>query len=160
NLQAAGAKVTGLGAVGAFTVQTVPASAGGNFGGIAISPTGQVVVCFQDSGSGVGPDNIRVSQDPDGLGPLGFTNPTIATPTNVGGFRPIPAQPVRTVDAESKVAYDKSNGPHRGRLYLVYTDAPSTTSNDLNIFLRFSDNNGTTWSAPVRCNNDSGTNSQ
>jgi hypothetical protein len=160
NLQAAGAPVTGLGAVGAFTVQTVPASAAGNFGGIAISPTGAVVVSFQNSGSGVGPDNIRVSVDPDGLGPAGFSTPTVASATNVGGFRFIPAQPVRSVDAEAKLAFDKSNGPHRGRLYLVYTDAPTTASNDLNIFMRYSDNSGVTWTAPVRVNRDTGANSQ
>jgi hypothetical protein len=78
----------------------------------------------------------------------------------VGGFRLIPAQPSRSVDAELGLAYDISNGPHRGRLHLVYTDAPSTTSNDLNIFTRFSDNDGATWSSPLRVNTDTGTNSQ
>jgi hypothetical protein len=160
SLQADGAPVTGLGVVGAFIpVETIPNSVNGNFGGIAISPTGQVTVCFQNAASGSGPDTIRASTDPDGLGPLGFTNPVVASPTNVGGFRAIPAQPVRTVDAESKLAYDSSNGPHRGRLYMTYTDAPSVASNSLNIFLRFSDDNGATWSAPIKCNDDTTGNS-
>jgi hypothetical protein len=153
-LQAAGAPVTGLGLVGAFQVETVPNSTNGNFGGIAISPNGQVTVSFQNATSGVGPDTIRASTDPDGLGPLGFTNPVVASPTNVGGFRFIPAQPVRSVDAESKLAFDSSNGPHRGRLYMAYTDAPSTTSDALSIFLRFSDDNGATWSNPLKVNDD------
>jgi hypothetical protein len=158
SVQVSSAKVTGVGTVGGFSTVTVPNSNGLNFGGIAIGPKGQIEVCFQNSGSGVGPDNIQVS-NAAGVG-AAFGNPTIATATNVGGFRPIPPQPVRTIDAESKVAYDDSNGPHKGRLYLVYTNAPSTTSNDTNIFLRHSDNNGATWSAPLRVNDDRGTNSQ
>ena len=37
---------------------------------------------------------------------------------------------------------------------------PRQSSNDTNIFVRFSDNNGTTWSAPVRVNDDATSNSQ
>jgi hypothetical protein len=158
SMQVASAKVTGLGVVGGFTTQTVPNSNGENFGGISIGPKGQIVISFQNSASGVGPDNIEVSSS-TGVG-AAFGNPIIAAPTNVGGFRPIPPQPVRTVDAESKLAFDRSNGPHKGRLYLVYTNAPSTSSNDTNIFLRHSDDNGKTWSTPLRVNDDKGTNSQ
>jgi hypothetical protein len=64
------------------------------------------------------------------------------------------------VDAELGLAYDISTGPHRGRLHLVYTDAPDTTSNDLNIFTRYSDDDGATWSNAHRVNTDTGTNSQ
>ena len=55
-----------------------------------------------------------------------------------------PPSPFATVDAESKLAFDNSNGPHRGRLLLAYTDAPSVASNDLNIFVIHSDDNGVT----------------
>src|SRR5207248_9545184 len=58
------------------------------------------------------------------------------------------------------LAYDNSNGPHRGRLYMVYTDRANTTTTDTNIFTRFSDNDGATWSSPLRVNTDAGTNSQ
>jgi hypothetical protein len=158
NLTVYSAKVTGLGAVGAFSSVNVPNSNAGNFGSISIGPTGQIAISFQHDDSGVGPDNIMFSEAP-GVG-AAFSTPTVASPTNVGGFRPIPPQPVRTVDAESKLAFDNSTGPHHGRLYLVYTDAPSTTSDDTNIFLRHSDDNGKTWSAPLRVNDDKGTNSQ
>jgi hypothetical protein len=161
SVQVSSAKVTGLGAVGAFSTVTVPNTGSptfGNFGGITIGPAGQIVVCFQSGTNNPGPDTIKVSSA-SGVG-AAFSNPTVATPTNVGGFRAIPAQPVRTIDSESKLTFDLSNGPHRGRLYLVYTDAPSATSNDTNIFLRHSDNNGATWSAPLRVNDDKGTNSQ
>jgi hypothetical protein len=159
NQSVSSAKVTGLGAVGAFSTVTVPNSANGNFGSIAIGPTGQITVNFQHGNTGAGPDTIMVSNDPTGVGGA-FGTPITASPTNVGGFRDIPPQMVRSVDAEAKLAYDRSTGAHKGRLYLVYTDAPSVTSNDTNIFLRHSDNSGATWSAPLRVNDDTTTNSQ
>ena len=39
-------------------------------------------------------------------------------------------------------------------MYLVYTDRPSTSSNDTDIYVRYSDHNGTTWSSRVRVNDD------
>ncbi len=155
SMQATGAPVFGLGVVGAFLpVLTIPNSAGENFGDLSIGPTGAVTLNFQNSGSGAGPDSIEVSTKPDGLGPLGFSNPVVATNTNVGSFRTIPAQPVRQVDAGSSLAYDRSGGIFNGRLYMTYTDAPSVASDDLEIFLRFSDDQGATWSAPQRVNDD------
>src|SRR5207249_8465171 len=121
----------------------------GNFGDIAVGPNGQVVVTYQDPAGVTPPATIFVHTDPDGLGPQPFAPRVAATPTNVQGFRNIPAQPNRSVDAEATLAFDRSGGAFNGRLYLAYTDAPTTTSNDTNIFVRVSDNNGATWSAPV-----------
>jgi hypothetical protein len=160
-IAAVGAKVSGKGSVGSFgSPEEAPSSDGDNFGGIAVGPNGQVMVVYQSAGSGEGPDKIWANVDADGLGSGGFGAQITITDTNVGGFRHIPAQSQRSVDAEGNIAYDLSNGPHRGRVYLVYTDAPSASSDDLNIFLRHSDDNGTTWSAPLRVNDDTGTNSQ
>jgi hypothetical protein len=160
DIEAAGAKVTGLGNVGAFgSVVSVPNSSGENFGDIAIGAKGQVVVTFQNAGSGVGPDNIMFSIDATGIGGS-FVNPIVASPTNVGAFDPIPAQPARTIDSINHLAYDTSSGPHAGRLYLLYTDADAVGSGNTDNFVRFSDDDGATWSAPVRVNDDTGTNSQ
>jgi hypothetical protein len=158
DVEAAGAKVTGLGAVGAFTnMISVPNSSGGNFGTITVGPAGQVLVSYQDSGSGVGPDTIMTALIPTGLANPVFNNPIAATPTNVGAFRPITPQPQRTIDADGRVAYDNSAGPHSGRVYLDYVDAADTSTSNTNIFVRFSDDNGTTWSPPVQVNDDTGT---
>ncbi len=155
SLVANGAPVFGFGSVGTFGAnEVVPSSVNGNFGDIAIGPDGQVMVTFQHATSGVGPDTILVSVDPDGLGPAGFSSPVVVTRTNVGGFDPIPPQPNRTIDAEAGLAWDRSFGIHRGRVYLVYTDAPAVGSPSTNILVRFSDNNGSTWSAPVQVNDD------
>jgi hypothetical protein len=160
NVTARGATVTGPGGGLTFgSAITIPVSANGNFGDVAIGPGGKVAVAFETPSGGVGPANLQVVVNASGSTSGTFTS-TGFVATNVGGFRAIPAQPSRTVDAEVGLAYDTTGGPHTGRLYMVYTDAPSTTSNDLNIFTRYSDTDGTTWSSPVRVNDDAGTNSQ
>ena len=156
NIIAVGAPVSGLGIVGAFgTPETAPdPDSAGDFGNIAVGPKGQVMVTYQNNGSGNGPDTIKVNLDPDGLGPAGFGAAVLPTSTNVGGFSPIPPQPDRTIDAEANLAYDRSGGPHDGRVYLVYVDRPSTSSPETSIYVRYSDNNGATWSGPVLVNDD------
>lgn len=53
------------------------------------------------------------------------------------------------------IAADNSFGPHRGRLYLVYaSNNPTGNGNKPDIFCRYSDNNGTTWSPAVVVNDD------
>lgn len=152
-MRASGAPVGGLADVGTFgPLQAVPGSTVGNFAGIAISPFGQVTVAYQNPTQDIGPSQIFVQTDPDGLGPISF-GAGAPIPTNVGGFRLIqPQNTAHGIDAEVSVAYDQSNGPFRGRLYLVYTDAASTTTDDTNIFLRYSNNNGVTFTAPIRVN--------
>ncbi|MFM8582065.1 MAG: beta strand repeat-containing protein, partial [Planctomycetaceae bacterium] len=117
---------------------------------------GQVVATYQSPSGGEGPATIFVNTDPDGLGPQPFGAHVTVTTTNVGGFDYIPAQPNRSVDAEAGLAYDFTTS----RLYLVYTDEIGAESNNLDIRLRFSDNNGATWSNFVRVNDDLGVNSQ
>jgi hypothetical protein len=156
-IYARGAAVSGLGQVGAFTArQAAPGSAtvGGQFGDIAIGPAGQVMVTYQTN------TQIFVNTDADGLGAGGFGAQVTVTNTNVAKFDSIPPQSARTVDAEAGLVYDRSGGPNDGRVYLVYTDEPIDENNDTDIFLRFSDDDGATWSAAVRVNDDNTTNSQ
>jgi len=162
SISAAGAAVTGLGAIESFsTPQVAPGSEGGSFGDVAIAPNGQVMVTYQDNtGANTGSSNIFVNVDPDGLGPHGFGNAIKATSTNVTGFDYIPAQSSRSVDAEAGLAWDRSSTPRKGRVYLVYTDETPDESNNTDIYVRYSDNSGTTWSNPVRVNDDMGKNSQ
>lgn len=148
-----GAVVTGLGAVGAFSA-VEKTSVNGDFGSIAVGLSGQVLVCYQDPSTTTGPDIIHVNLDADGLGTNGFGPIINATSTQVGSFAPIPVQPRRSIDAEAKLAWDCSGGAHNGRVYLSYTDRPATTSDDTDIYVRYSDDNGSTWSNPVRVNDD------
>jgi hypothetical protein len=164
NMVARGAAVTGLGVanVGAFTpMQTAPGTANCSFGDIAIAPSGAVVQVCGPSGGETG-GNIVVNIDADGLGPGGFGPTITAATTNVGGFDFIPAQPTRSIDTESGLAFDANPAsPHFGRLYLVYTDEVVQESNNMDIMLRFSDDTGATWSnPPIRVNDDATTRSQ
>src|SRR5690554_1527296 len=53
------------------------------------------------------------------------------------------------------IAADNSNGPFRGRLYLVYaSNNPAGNGNKPDIFCRYSDDQGATWSSPVIVNDD------
>ena len=75
-------------------------------------------------------------------------------------FDYIPAQPDRSVDAEAGLAFDRSGGPFNGRVYLVYTEETPGASGNTDILLRYSDNQGGTWSQPIRVNDDTTLNSQ
>lgn len=56
------------------------------------------------------------------------------------------------------IAVDNSNGAHRGRLYLVYaSNYPAGNGNKPDIFCRYSDDGGTTWSAAKTVNDDANT---
>lgn len=159
---ARGTTATALGTVAAFpgTNQATGASSC-SFGDIAVGPTGVVVQVCENPTGGQGPANLRMSVDADGTGAGGFGAVTTATTTNVGGFDFIPAQNSRSVDAEAGLAFDaNAASPSFGRLYLVYGEEPTNENNDHNILVRTSDNNGTTWSAPILINDDGGTKSQ
>jgi hypothetical protein len=153
------AGVSGAGTVGSFTSQPLPSQpVSVNFGDIAVGPSGEAMVTYGPNTGSSGA--IYTNTDPDGLGPAPFSSYVAAAPVNIGGFTGIPAQPNWGIDPEAGLAFDRSNGPHRGRVYLMYTDAPSVGSADTNIFVAHSDDRGSTWSAPVRVNDDTGTNSQ
>jgi hypothetical protein len=153
SLAARGASVTGLGSIGSF-IAAETATTLGDFGDICIGPTGQVMVVYQNPNTVLGPDTLKVNVDLNNITAGGFGATVNTTTTQVGSFATIPAQPVRDIDSESGLAWDLSGGPHNGRVYLVYTDRPSTSSADTDIYVRFSDNNGLTWSGRVRVNDD------
>ncbi len=162
-MRASGAAVTGLGTVGAFgAMQIVPGTNNCTFGDVAIAPSGEVVQACQDGNPSVtGPTNIRINTDADGLGAGNFGASVVATATNVGTFDAIPAQASRSIDAEAGLAYDAfAASPHFGRLYLVYTEETALENNDTDIMVRFSDDDGGTWSAPIQVNNDATARSQ
>ncbi len=158
---ATGAAVTGLGRVGDFFAgEVVPGSNNCTYGDVAIGPAGQVMQVCTLTESGQGGGKLFVNVDPDGLGPAGFGDRVFVTDTHVGGFDFIPAQPDRSVDAEPGLAWDRTGGAHDGRVYLVYTDEHKNESDNTDVYVRYSDDGGATWSSGVRVNDDNGSNSQ
>src|SRR6266403_1989910 len=163
SMVARGAPVTGLGTWGPFNAQQAIPSATGSFGGIAVGPGpngGKVIVTYQNPTGGQGPATIYANVDADGLGAGGFGARITVSTTNVGGFDFIPAQNERSIDAEAGVVWDATGGPFNNRIYLVYTDETVNENNDTDILMRTSTDDGATWSAPVRVNDDATTNSQ
>ena len=163
SMVARGAPVTGLGVFGPFNAQQAIPSATGSFGGIAVGPGpngGKVIVTYQSPTGGQGPATIFANVDADGLGAGGFGPPITVSSTNVGGFDFIPAQSGRSIDAEAGVVWDATGGPFNNRIYLVYTDETVNENNDTDIEMRTSTDDGATWTAPVRVNDDATTNSQ
>jgi hypothetical protein len=158
---AAGAPVTGLGQVGAFFAgEVVPGTNNCTYGDIAIGPAGQIMQVCTLTESGQGGGKLFVNVDPDGLGPAGFGDRVFVVHTHVGGFDFIAPQPNRSVDAEPGLAWDQTGGAHNGRVYLVYTLEQKNEKDDTDIYVRYSDNNGATWSGGLRANDDSTQNSQ
>ncbi len=158
---ATGAPVTGLGQVGSFFAgEVAPGTNNCTYGDIAIGPAGQVMQVCMLTETGQGGGKIFVNLDPDGLGPAGFGDRVFVAATHVGGFDFIPPQPDRSVDAEAGLAWDRTGGPHNGRAYLVYSKEQQNEGDDLDIYVRYSDDNGATWSNGVRVNDDHTKNSQ
>jgi hypothetical protein len=156
-----GAPVTGIGQVGAFsTTEVIPGTNNCTYGDVAIGPGGKVMNVCTLTESGQGGGKLFVNVDPDGLGPAGFGDRVFVTDTHVGGFDFIPAQPDRSVDAEPGLAWDRTAGVHNGRVYLVYTLEQGNESDNTDIYVRHSDDDGATWSSPVRVNDDATVNSQ
>jgi hypothetical protein len=161
-IQAVGARVRGLGQFGRFTApETLPSPDGnGDYGDTAVGPGGQVMVTYQKSEAGQGGTDVFTAVDPDGLGSAGFNTPVLVAHSRVGGFDRIPAQPDRTIDVEANLAWDRSGGAHNGRVYLVWTQETPSESDNTDIELQHSDDNGATWSPAVKLNDDHTVNSQ
>ena len=161
-IQASGAPVTGLGQFGSFTApENVPGPGGnGDYGDTAVGLGGQVMVTYQKAENGQGGTDVYTAVDTDGLGPSGFNTPVLVAHSRVGGFDSIPAQPDRTIDDEANLAWDRSGGAHNGRAYLVWTQESPSESDNTDIELQHSDDNGATWSPAVKLNDDHTVNSQ
>jgi BNR/Asp-box repeat len=158
---ATGAPVSGLGQVGTFfSGEVVPGSNNCTYGDVAIGPAGQVMQSCTLTETGQGGGKVFVNVDPDGLGPAGFGDRVLVAAMHVGGCDFIAPQPDRSVDAESGLAWDRTGGAHDGRVYAVYTKEQQNESDNTDVYVRYSDDGGVTWSGGVRVNDDATANSQ
>jgi hypothetical protein len=151
-----GAKVTGFGIanIGTFsTPQQLNGSDGANFGSISVGPSGQVTAVYQNALVGSTTNEIRGNVNLTGIGGT-WSESIVITSTNVLAVdKSIPANSNDMgTSAQPILKYDLSTGAFAGRLYLVYSDAPTTTSSDVGVFVRFSDDSGVTWSGRIRVN--------
>jgi hypothetical protein len=152
-----GAQVFGLGRVKQLKPELIT-SVQSNVNSLAVGPAGQISAAYTYS-TDTGPQQVYVSTDPDGLGPKGFGPPNTQVTTQVGNAMLITGQSTAGITPAPTIAYDLSADPFTGRLYMAYVDAPSPVSSGTVIEMRFSDNNGTSWSSPVQVNDDASGNS-
>ena len=132
----AAARVTGLGQVGAFTIQKAAGSGFARLPDIALGPSGEALVVYESRPVN-GFDAVRAQLDADGAGPGGFGPPSAVA--NIGEYGS---------EALPRVAYDAG-----GRAVVVYRDQERRTTTQ-DVLLQFSDDDGGTWSAAQRVNDD------
>jgi hypothetical protein len=166
----AGAAVTSLGGVGTWPATPTaignttadPGAQSGygyGWGDVAVGPTGQVAVVVVSGASG--PSQIRVSTNPSGTNqPSNFSSALNVVSTQVGFLQSIPAQPDQKITPTPGLAWDRTGGQYRGRLYMVYTDHPVGEATNTDIYVMYSTNNGASWTGTVKINSDSTKNSQ
>lgn len=150
-MQAAGARIRGLGDVAPFKpVRDVPNTFNCTFGDIAVGPGGAIAhVCQKDKpGSDPQTSAFRFNLDADGLKPGRFNTGKVIARSNVSLFESIPAQKARTVDAEVALAWILQ-GADRGQLVMLFTDEKPDQSNDTNVYVQRSIDAGRTWDARI-----------
>ncbi len=148
-IYSASTRASGLGVFSGLTTspQAVPGSQGGNFASAAVGSDGRVTIAYQQAG------NIFTSTDPDGPGTQGFSSPVLATATAVTPNFSLPSQS-RGINAAPSLGYDHSGGANNNRLYMAYVDVGNPGINDTDIYLRYSQDNGITWSNAIKVNDD------
>jgi hypothetical protein len=123
---------------------------------VAVGPDGEVYVAWSAE---LVKAQLRVDRSDDGGVTWGddrlvhtFTTATsTVVPFRMGTN---PALFSGSTDAIASIDVDRSNGPHRGTVYVAYMD--STLSSSYDIFLRRSTDRGETWSEPLRVNDVGG----
>jgi len=113
-----------------------------------VGPDGEVYAAWND----IGHNTIAFNRSFDGgvtFGTPGVISPK-AIPFDIG----IPAEFSRRALVYPSCDADRSRGAHRGRLYCSWMDLTPDGTTD--ILLSFSDNRGTTWSAPKSVANPTG----
>ena len=124
---------------------TAPVTVSENSGGvqgsnICISPNGQVNVVWLGFGSQA---SVQYDRSTDGGATFG-TDLTITSGTFPSGLP-------NNVNSFPFIAADNSTGSRSGWLYVVFAD---NRNGDCDVFLSRSTDDGVSWSAPLRINND------
>ncbi|MFN2599308.1 MAG: sialidase family protein, partial [Pyrinomonadaceae bacterium] len=106
----------------------------------AVAPDGTLYVAWNDYGA----NTIAFNRSTDG-GQTWGAQSVVATkslPFDIA----IPAESFRGALVYPTLDVDRSNGPHRGRIYCSWMDRTSAGTTD--IFMSYSDNGGKFWTAP------------
>src|SRR5256714_383053 len=127
-----------------FTVARVddPSGPGRSIGASpSVGPNGEVYVAWNDYIANAIMFNISYDGGRNWGVPRTISAKTL--PFDIG----IPAESFRGALVYPSLDVDRSNGPHRGRIYCSWMDLTSAKVTD--IFISFSDDRGFTWSTPT-----------
>jgi hypothetical protein len=87
-----------------------------------------------------------------------WSTPVLVRDFNLASFTPTAcpaAQNDRCINPFGAIAVDNSGGPCQGHLYATFSDVPSgADAGSADVFVSKSTTGGTTWSAPVKVNDD------
>jgi len=118
----------------------------------ATGPDGTVYAVWEDFNG----KKVWIDKSTDGGNTWGTDHVVTNYRLSTGSFFLfIPPQPDRGVVPMPFMAVDNSGGVHNGRIYVTYPDKDPVAS-DWNVYARYSDDQGTTWSAEMKLNDDSG----
>jgi hypothetical protein len=109
-----------------------------------IGPNGEVYVAW------AGPAGIRFDRSLNG-GATWLAEDILVDPMTAGWSYNVPG--VNRCNGLPFTVCDISNGPHRGTIYINWTDQRNGPGNT-DVFLSRSTDGGNTWSAPIRVNDD------
>lgn len=115
----------------------------------AVGPNGEVYVAWLD----ILNSRLRVDRSFDGG--VTFGRDSTITPMIIRFDTGIPAIKIRRALVYPSIDVDRSSGPHRGRLYAAWTDQSDQTrpfidGAETDILFAFSDDQGLSWSTPIR----------
>ena len=131
--------------------RSAAAGPGGTIGvNVATGPDGTVYAAWENYGG----EKIWVAKSINGA--KSFGTPHVVTNFRINTtnfFISIPPQAIRGVLAMPFTAVAPAGSPNAGRLYVSYMDQARNGSNT-NIYVRYSDNGGRTWSRETKVNND------
>jgi hypothetical protein len=117
---------------------------------VATGPDGTVYAAWEDYGAG----KLYTSKSSDGGAT--FSSPVVVTTYRIntsGFFIFIPPQNSRGILPYPMTAVAPAGAHHAGRYFVSYTDKDPSTANT-NIYVRYSDDGGATWSAETLVNDD------
>ena len=117
---------------------------------VATASVGIVYACWEDY------ENGKLYCASSTNGGASFGSPVLVTTYRLntsGFFVYIPPQNVRGIVPYPMIAVAQTGAAHAGRVYVSYTDKDTAGANT-SIYLRYSDDGGTTWSAETKINDD------
>jgi hypothetical protein len=114
----------------------------------AVGPNGDVYVAWSGP---MGLNNFKIFFDKSTDGGVTWLTNDIVAADQRGGWTYVISSLYRCNGLPVTIC-DNSNGPHRGTIYINYTDSAGPLDHDVMVVK--STNGGLNWSAPIRINND------